>query len=94
MQNASTPMAQPLDYLGINYYMREVAQDNPTGPGPKVTHVAVPGATLTAMGWEVYAKGLEEILVRTGPLPASQLLRPPQHPGDRERIRLGRHRSG
>ncbi len=57
-------IAQPLDYLGINYYMREVAADNPTGHGPKVTHVKVPGAKETAMGWEVYAQGLEDILVR------------------------------
>ena len=57
-------IAQPLDYLGVNYYFREVVVDDPTKPGPKVRGVRVPGAHETHMGWEVYAKGLEDILVR------------------------------
>jgi beta-glucosidase len=57
-------IAQPLDCLGVNYYFREVAQDNPTGTGAKVSGVRVPDAVETAMGWEVYPQGLEDILVR------------------------------
>jgi beta-glucosidase len=57
-------IAQPLDYLGVNYYFREVARDNPSGPGPRVAAVRVAGALETAMGWEVYPRGLEDILVR------------------------------
>jgi len=57
-------IAQPLDCLGVNYYFREVAQDNPTGVVPGVSAVRVPGALETAMGWEVYPQGLEDILVR------------------------------
>jgi beta-glucosidase len=57
-------IAQPLDYLGINYYFREVNVDNPTGPPPFVKAIKVPGALETHMGWEVHAKGLENILVR------------------------------
>jgi beta-glucosidase len=57
-------IAQPLDCLGVNYYFREIAQDNPTGVIPRVTAVREPGALETAMGWEVYPQGLEDILVR------------------------------
>jgi beta-glucosidase len=57
-------IAQPLDCLGVNYYFREVAEDNPTGVVPKVAAVRVPNVARTAMDWEVYAQGLEDILVR------------------------------
>ena len=57
-------IAAPLDYLGVNYYFREVNVDNPTGPPPFAKGVRVPGALETHMGWEVHAKGLEQILVR------------------------------
>ena len=57
-------IAQPLDYLGVNYYFREVARDNPAGSGPRAAAVRVPDAQETAMGWEVYPQGLEDILVR------------------------------
>jgi beta-glucosidase len=57
-------IAQPLDYLGVNYYFRQVAADNPAGAGPRAAAVRVPDALETAMGWEVYPEGLEGILVR------------------------------
>jgi beta-glucosidase len=57
-------IAAPLDYLGVNYYFREVVTDNPAGGGPRVSLAAVPGGEHTAMGWEVFPKGLENILVR------------------------------
>ena len=57
-------IAQPLDCLGVNYYFREVTRDNPTGVGPRVAAVRVPDALETAMEWEVYPQGLEDILVR------------------------------
>ncbi|HEY0871177.1 MAG TPA: GH1 family beta-glucosidase [Acidothermaceae bacterium] len=57
-------IAQPLDCVGVNYYFRELTRDNPAGVGPKVAAVRVPGAVETAMGWEVYPQGLEDILVR------------------------------
>jgi beta-glucosidase len=57
-------IAPPLDCVGINYYFREVVEDDPLGPPPRTRTVHVPGATETAMGWEVYPKGLEDILVR------------------------------
>ncbi|BEP13715.1 GH1 family beta-glucosidase [Acidothermaceae bacterium B102] len=57
-------IAQPLDHLGVNYYFREVVLDNPHGAGAKVVQTRVPGAQETAMGWEVFPQGLEDILVR------------------------------
>lgn len=53
-------ISHKLDFLGINYYTREVmAYDAEKGP----TKVYPDGLPLTNMGWEVYPKGLTEILV-------------------------------
>ena len=59
-------IAAPLDFLGINYYMREVVRDDPAGVPPRAAQVTVAGARQTAMGWEIHPRGLEEILVRVG----------------------------
>lgn len=53
-------IARPLDYLGINYYTREVV----SADAGKGYHAEVPdGAPVTAMGWEVYPDGLRRLLV-------------------------------
>ncbi len=57
-------IAAPLDYLGLNYYFRQVVADDPGGPAPHARQVPVPGATTTAMGWEVHPAGLERLLLR------------------------------
>ncbi|MCF2525774.1 GH1 family beta-glucosidase [Yinghuangia soli] len=57
-------IAQPLDYLGINYYFRQIVADDPTGPAPYARQLEVPGAPVTGMGWEVHPDGLEQLLVR------------------------------
>ncbi|MDP9842317.1 GH1 family beta-glucosidase [Streptosporangium lutulentum] len=57
-------IAAPLDYHGLNYYFRQIIADDPAGPAPHVRQVPVPGATTTAMGWEVYPDGLEQLLLR------------------------------
>ncbi|MEN3539486.1 GH1 family beta-glucosidase [Microbispora sp. ZYX-F-249] len=57
-------IATPLDYLGVNYYFRQVVTADPAGPVPYARQLEVPGATTTAMGWEVDAGGLERLLVR------------------------------
>ncbi len=54
----------PLDYVGLNYYFRQVVTDDPEGPAPYARQVPVPGATTTAMGWEVHPDGLEQLLLR------------------------------
>ena len=57
-------IAAPTDYLGVNYYFRLVVVDDPDGPAPFARQVPVAGSRETAMGWEVYPTGLEELLVR------------------------------
>jgi beta-glucosidase len=49
---------QPLDFLGINYYTRNVS-----GTGAPRDPVAA-GTEVTDMGWEVFPAGLTELLVR------------------------------
>ncbi|HEX7374153.1 MAG TPA: GH1 family beta-glucosidase [Steroidobacteraceae bacterium] len=49
---------QPLDFLGINYYTRNV-----TGTGAP-TSPAHCGREVTDMGWEVFPAGLSELLAR------------------------------
>jgi beta-glucosidase len=51
-------IAQPLDFLGVNYYRREVmsAEDPPRKPEG--------GEGFTDMGWEIYARGLTELLLQ------------------------------
>jgi beta-glucosidase len=57
-------IAQPMDHFGLNYYFRQVVTDDPEGRPPYARNVSVPDRTLTAMGWEVYADGLEQLLKR------------------------------
>jgi beta-glucosidase len=55
-------IATPTDFLGINYYFRQVVADDPDGPAPYARQVEVPEATVTAMDWEVYPTGLAQTL--------------------------------
>ncbi len=58
-----TCIATPTDFLGVNYYFRQVVVDDPDGPPPFVRQVPVAGAIQTATGWEAYPAGLEQLLV-------------------------------
>ena len=51
-------IAQPLDFLGLNYYSRAVV----SAKGP--WDVRQSGLELTDMGWEIYPQGLTELLLR------------------------------
>ncbi|HEY8644443.1 MAG TPA: GH1 family beta-glucosidase [Gaiellaceae bacterium] len=51
-----------LDFLGINYYMRQVVKAS--AEAQLGYDVLPPGGTLTEMGWEIYPDGLREILQR------------------------------
>jgi beta-glucosidase len=55
-------IAAPLEFLGVNYYTRNVVRADQSEAEP----VTVPtvGAEHTEMGWEVYPDGLYEVLVR------------------------------
>jgi len=55
-------IATPLDFLGMNYYSRNVMQAGPDGE-PKACQVA-PKDELTDMDWEVYPEGLYDGLMR------------------------------
>ncbi len=61
-------IAAPIDFLGVNYYTRQVVRSPDLDPLP-----AASAPELTGMGWEVYPEGLTEILEfvasRTGELP-------------------------
>jgi beta-glucosidase len=56
-------IATPIDFLGVNYYFRQLVVADPDGPAPYARQVPVRGATETAMDWEVYPDGLEQTLV-------------------------------
>ena len=51
-------IAQPLDFLGINYYSRSVASAGAPW------NAAERGLPVTAMGWEIYPQGLTDLLLR------------------------------
>jgi beta-glucosidase len=50
-------IATPIDYLGVNYYTRQVI--SASGPFDN-TKSSLP---LTEMGWEIYARGLTDLLM-------------------------------
>ena len=55
-------IAAPLDFLGANYYFRQVVAEDPDGDRPAL--VRDPDWSVTAMGWEVYPDGLHDLLTR------------------------------
>jgi len=54
----------PTDFLGVNYYFRAKVAADPTVATLGYKQVPVEGAPTTALGWEVYAQGLEDLLMR------------------------------
>ncbi|WP_051941219.1 GH1 family beta-glucosidase [Phaeacidiphilus oryzae] len=58
-------IAQPLDWLGVNYYFRQLIADDPDPAAamPRIRQVPGPGPR-TGMDWEVHAAGLEQLLLR------------------------------
>jgi beta-glucosidase len=55
-------IAAPLDFLGVNYYFRQLVSEDPDGGRPIL--VRDPDWSFTAMGWEVYPDGLHDLLSR------------------------------
>ena len=51
-------IATPMDFMGVNYYSRNVV----SAAGPWDVHSG--GHGITDMGWEIYPQGLTELLVR------------------------------
>ncbi len=52
----------PLDWLGVNYYTRKLIR-TAEGPWPAYAE-AEPVPPLTQMGWEIYPRGLRDVLIR------------------------------
>jgi beta-glucosidase len=65
--------SQPLDFLGINNYTRILVEGSNDEDAFTGNPVNPPEAVYTEMGWEIYPRGLYELLVRIhreyGPLP-------------------------
>ncbi|MFD4138483.1 GH1 family beta-glucosidase [Streptomyces sp. NPDC058572] len=57
-------IAAPLDWIGLNYYFRQIVEADPAGRAPYARQIDPAGARHTAMGWEVHADGLEQLLMR------------------------------
>ncbi|MBP7736405.1 MAG: glycoside hydrolase family 1 protein [Spirochaetes bacterium] len=49
-----------LDWLGVNYYTREILSFNPFKPG-MVNRTSYPHYPVTDMGWEIYPEGLYHV---------------------------------
>ncbi len=56
--------AAPLDFLGVNYYIRNVVAFEESELPLQVRHVPQEHAAATAMGWEIFPQGLTDLLVR------------------------------
>ena len=56
-------IAQPIDWLGVNYYTRHIHADAPGTPWPATRDVPGP-LPKTQMGWEIYPDGLSHFLTR------------------------------
>ncbi len=57
-------IAAPIDFLGVNYYFRSLVRHDPTAGPLQAATVTPPGRPLTALGWEIYPPGLNDILSR------------------------------
>ena len=54
---------QPIDFLGINYYTRNVVRHEPTSWPLQAVPVRQKQATYTETGWEVFPQGLTDTLL-------------------------------
>jgi beta-glucosidase len=57
-------IAAPADFLGVNYYMRNIIRSEAIPESRNERRTVVPNPELTEMGWEVYPEGLHELLTR------------------------------
>jgi beta-glucosidase len=57
-------MAEPVDFLGVNYYTRGVVRSDAVPEAANAPREVTRGDDETTMGWEVYPEGLYDILCR------------------------------
>jgi beta-glucosidase len=62
-QEDMAEIAQPIDWLGVNYYTRHIHADDPGAPWPATRDVPGP-LPKTQMEWEIYPEGLHGFLTR------------------------------
>ncbi len=62
-QSALDALRAPPDFIGVNYYSRSVVRQDPTDWPVTAGRVRREGRPHTAMGWEIYPRGLTDILV-------------------------------
>jgi len=72
-QDDMTLIAQPIDFLGVNYYKRSISRHDPETLPMRVSGVHQPDSVHTDLQWEVYAPALTDVLLwikaRYGDLP-------------------------
>jgi beta-glucosidase len=57
-------IAEKIDFLGVNYYTREIVQADDNGLPDRASVVRKPDQLYTETGWEVFPDGLTRILLR------------------------------
>jgi beta-glucosidase len=57
-------IATPIDFLGVNYYTRNIARSKTLSEEENAPVIVHPNEEHTEMGWEVYPDGLYDILGR------------------------------
>jgi beta-glucosidase len=55
-------IAAPLDFLGLNYYFRNIARSSLINESENLPRTVAPDEEVTEMGWGVYPKGMYEML--------------------------------
>ncbi|MGD9635044.1 MAG: GH1 family beta-glucosidase [Pirellulales bacterium] len=61
-REAAAALRQPVDFIGVNYYLRIYVRDDPAAGPSRATVVSPPDRPRTALGWEIYANGLADTL--------------------------------
>ncbi len=56
--------ANPMDFLGVNYYFRKVIQHSGNHPFLQFEEIKPEGSRYTAMDWEITPQGLTDLLTR------------------------------
>ncbi len=57
-------ISTPMEHIGLNFYFRQVHENDPTGPAPHARMITDPDWQLTDMGWEVSPTDLTALLLR------------------------------
>jgi beta-glucosidase len=55
-------VAEPLDFIGVNYYTRTTVRRDDSVPVTRAAEVRLPRSRITATGWEIYPDGLAQTL--------------------------------